>query len=1317
MSIQGFNDAVSIIVDSALDKRKFDTTITCEIITAPNENATDQTYYVVESDKIRFGAYSDGSKYRIGDTVNVLIPGGDYNNRKTIMNKLTTVDEIPETSDVLHNSDGFAAAWYKDSIEIGYTIPGPDRRIHIFPNKQLQIKLSADVQSSSEDFTVNCEITGKTIENKDITVSCSWYSDDMIGNVSKFAFPFYQEIILTNKELQKLNTINNITITQTDSSVQLFNLSFAIGYLKEDLEDGLYIVSANGKYTYTEDALIRKDLELIWIDGGKFKNQNINIELLNDHEYNINGEIWRDTTGDYMINCTRLIEYGAQISEDTAIVPELYYNMCKGLKVGSKKEDDDTFIVYNEVSYDINDDLVLIPDTNEYMYILQGGIYAYEEGYVNDLTNPLPLYRTHWKQQGKINEIIMRKDFADSTIKAIIRNDNKTTKAEVNQTLTNSSWNSESAAVDQPDYLTLAAPKTYYPVYNNYGSMVDTTQKTVSATRSDGQAFEQKYITWKFDLTKLMQFPYHPTKKDDGSWEWYPKLPEGAIVRWEQGGETTDITSLDGWNEDSLLNIGVGYLTLPISEPARPQSISFYFKSELDVGNKATLTAYVHNNENIVTAYSGAITFTFGFADTFGTGYSFNIISNNDYESFSGQPSSEEEKEFEAILTTPIGEVVNLSQISDKLRWYWLHETVHSEIIDGKKPFQLLSIKPIVDYTEMYYRIFLESQIVDGLYTYNSETGEYVNAVDMVSGGDYYTKKIIATGNKCKVIRTDNTDDYNLNYHILVAELKNWPLADGRLVTLKAYRPMILSTLGNINLNDIQGSTYMIYDTMGNRIGMNDEGLKYSIQDELVNPFVVKLKRNSGELESIEATEIKIENGIMKQPELNPTSDGSIFTLKLSDSSDAIRWIQIPLMITTNTWFSERINNWDGSVKIDTEDNYILSAMVGAGKKNSDNQFTGVIMGEVGTDLRNAESGIYGFKDGQRTFSVSAETGSAYFSGKIESREGEIAGWILQQSTDQDKIPFLYSIVEEEQDDQTKKQYASGLSNGDVILFVGAEPENNLINMTDTAKLKITKDGSITTNGSSYLNGIKLDKFDDNKGGFLYGSGEGNALIKTGQSTTTQDVTRILDYAGGKRGHSTYNCKYHIHNLPNGYVHTYYQYDKEYNNWYNYVYQFTTNWDTLPINSEIIVNGYNGSVEIFAIQLTDNNLKNNVTNLWNGVVHSPCLHSTTDTLSIGNNSGYNCIIVNTKNQSSSISVSIKYTISIAGNENVVNKTYSNSYRIQSDGLIWAGPWCLTGLGLIGYDDNKNPKTLLRPDGFYIYDKDNKYWQLKNEWGL
>ena len=91
-----------------------------------------------------------------------------------------------------------------------------------------------------------------------------------------------------------------------------------------------------------------------------------------------------------------------------------------------------------------------------------------------------------------------------------------------------------------------------------------------------------------------------------------------------------------------------------------------------------------------------------------------------------------------------------------------------------------------------------------------------------------------------------------------------------------------------------------------------------------------------------------------------------------------ILWAQ-PLVIMQNRYPSPMLNAWDGEFEINEDAGTILSTMVGAGKKEDDNSFSGVLMGEV--SIAQAEVGkndvfstnhdglgLYGFHHGAQSF-------------------------------------------------------------------------------------------------------------------------------------------------------------------------------------------------------------------------------------------------------------------------------------------------------------------------------------------------------------
>ncbi len=88
--------------------------------------------------------------------------------------------------------------------------------------------------------------------------------------------------------------------------------------------------------------------------------------------------------------------------------------------------------------------------------------------------------------------------------------------------------------------------------------------------------------------------------------------------------------------------------------------------------------------------------------------------------------------------------------------------------------------------------------------------------------------------------------------------------------------------------------------------------------------------------------------------------------------------VTAPIYIDTNRFESSLLNNWDGSMVTDKDGNYILTAMIGAGHKNSDNSYTGVVMGDYGeldsnNSIQDKKTGLFGFNAGNRVFELNTE--------------------------------------------------------------------------------------------------------------------------------------------------------------------------------------------------------------------------------------------------------------------------------------------------------------------------------------------------------
>lgn len=101
---------------------------------------------------------------------------------------------------------------------------------------------------------------------------------------------------------------------------------------------------------------------------------------------------------------------------------------------------------------------------------------------------------------------------------------------------------------------------------------------------------------------------------------------------------------------------------------------------------------------------------------------------------------------------------------------------------------------------------------------------------------------------------------------------------------------------------------------------------------------------------------------------------------------DQIIWSQ-PILVIQNKWPNSVVNNWNGKdLILDEADSSIVAAAIAAGKKNNDNTFSGVMIGDwkekgaeiggVASDITE-QTGIYGFHHGAMSYAFK-EDGTAF---------------------------------------------------------------------------------------------------------------------------------------------------------------------------------------------------------------------------------------------------------------------------------------------------------------------------------------------------
>ena len=238
------------------------------------------------------------------------------------------------------------------------------------------------------------------------------------------------------------------------------------------------------------------------------------------------------------------------------------------------------------------------------------------------------------------------------------------------------------------------------------------------------------------------------------------------------------------------------------------------------------------------------------------------------------------------------------------------------------------------------------------------------------NGVDYYATLplITATANEgYNVYLKENTGFRSVMY-----------TADGLRPTYNTGAPFELVVLENEQ--DVSKDAFYTWEIEG---AQYDDDFDWSYPDKLV----------------IDASYNKNSNPLKCRPE--DTYDGRLVNIGLecyiAKGGSNVAKIHIPIHFYLNRYGNESFNKWDGnSISIDEEGGVILAPRIGAGKKDNENAYTGIFMGEVvEAGKSQSEVGLFGYYKGLRSIFLNAEDGSAAFG--VASDEG---GQILIKPAD-----------------------------------------------------------------------------------------------------------------------------------------------------------------------------------------------------------------------------------------------------------------------------------------------------------------------------
>ena len=374
-----------------------------------------------------------------------------------------------------------------------------------------------------------------------------------------------------------------------------------------------------------------------------------------------------------------------------------------------------------------------------------------------------------------------------------------------------------------------------------------------------------------------------------------------------------------------------------------PSSISFARKNQFDYSRTNNVVeCFIELDDG--QKYYGKITLQFGSQGTSGSAYSFNIYPSRKGGILYSDPDRNDSITFTARLETNTGEEVPIDYDTSIITWYYMCGDV-----ENKTP--------------------IATNTTSLLLTYN----------DLNDGQSDVTNKQIEISDGTTTLKVFSY------YLILCAKITSITTDSGQSIDLTAYYPIARTANSKYF---IEGTTRVVYGSFGSA----PSGIRFE-------PYKLYEETDAGIVE-ITNVQWRLENRYGNQKNsLNPqiALDTDKLVLRAADrlntnidqyvlkayqqvgGSEALLYYQ-PILIIQNTYVNDTMNKWGGNTSVDEESNYIFSAMIGAGGKNTNNEFSGVLMGKVSISNVNAGlpvTGLYGFKDGALRYRLD-ENGEFY---------------------------------------------------------------------------------------------------------------------------------------------------------------------------------------------------------------------------------------------------------------------------------------------------------------------------------------------------
>lgn len=385
-----------------------------------------------------------------------------------------------------------------------------------------------------------------------------------------------------------------------------------------------------------------------------------------------------------------------------------------------------------------------------------------------------------------------------------------------------------------------------------------------------------------------------------------------------------------------------------------PVELSYKIKNlylETNVNN--TINCLLYRKGNGIT-YTASTTMTFGTTGTAGTDYTFVIESEDGNEVYTAEDGKN--LKFVARLYDYNDEPVEWG--NQTIKWSWATDTIHAfsfvnDIVEGTR----IELSPNDNSNENDYRYNILKANVTTKTKYKTKTPK------LDDNGNY-----LDSNNA--IIKPDKNGEIDKTAIVWIeAEVE-------QNVSMDAYYSIPVRTAPEYY---ISGATSVWYDSAGtNPSYAKDKYEIFGIKGNISPVWEVVYADSSAVAYYPQI--VKVNGDYLLRPKNMYIQDiPNTIAIRCFDSiTKALLWVQ-PLIIRQDKYSSSLLNQWDGSLTIDEKNGTILSTMVGAGKKEIDNTFSGVLMGDVQTaaNMNATGIGLYGFNHGEQSFNFSVD-GTAF---------------------------------------------------------------------------------------------------------------------------------------------------------------------------------------------------------------------------------------------------------------------------------------------------------------------------------------------------